>query len=303
MTDLGTDAMSLIRRAKALDEPSDELCAEVALRVATRLQEEATDESPQTATLSQPMAFNEGVTQWRPRVRWFERKGHRALSWSLAALVLGVSAGAWGAFSQGALSLDWLQAKLTATAPAADGAPTEPPSVRRGGPATPNAEQPPNSKAGSLSGPGPNHDPTMQPKPELPSSAEPELPPRTAASPETPTSRSLQPADSLNLELEVIARARTALQHQDYATALSSSYDHATQFPTGQLLPEGQAIAAIAHCHLGHGAAGARTFLKRFPNSLFTQRVSRECGLLSNSGSNTTGGTTYPQNDPSEGSF
>jgi hypothetical protein len=101
---------------------------------------------------------------------------------------------------------------------------------------------------------------------------------------------------SIDAELALISRARDALSASRHAEALELTRTHARDFASGALLEERRAIEALAQCRSGHGPSAGRAFVRRWPDSLFTPRVSADCGLQ-----NSVPFAASPGTDPGNG--
>jgi hypothetical protein len=81
--------------------------------------------------------------------------------------------------------------------------------------------------------------------------------------------------------MQLIERARRALDRGAATEALRLLLRHARSFRTGQLVEERLALHAITLCATGDFARGrklSRAFLRRYPRSPMRTRVTSACG-------------------------
>jgi len=81
-------------------------------------------------------------------------------------------------------------------------------------------------------------------------------------------------------ELELMQRARAALERHEYAAALGILDAHADRFPSGQLVEDRRALRVVALCESGEttGTARARrAFAADYPGSHHQRRISAAC--------------------------
>ncbi|MCH9688098.1 MAG: sigma-70 family RNA polymerase sigma factor [Deltaproteobacteria bacterium] len=89
-------------------------------------------------------------------------------------------------------------------------------------------------------------------------------------------------SDALSAEVEMVARARAAIDQGQTPRALEILHRHAERFPKGQLKIERAAYRAIALCEGGdtiRGRGEARVFVASHPSSSLRARVTDACGL------------------------
>lgn len=95
--------------------------------------------------------------------------------------------------------------------------------------------------------------------------------------------RATQPkvtSDTLAAELSLLSRAQQALREHAPADALRIVRQHADSFPRGALQEERSGIEALAHCLLGETShASVARFLSAHPSSPVAARVRKECAL------------------------
>ncbi len=163
--------------------------------------------------------------------------------------------------------------------------------TERGGAGEPIAPAPHVSEPARASSDGPARraaEPAETPRLSVepaPASAPPAPPtPSARGAAATPTaSPTHRAASGSELELDLIVAARNALRERRYADVRRESARHAAAFPRGELCEEREAIRALADCREGHDAERAVAFLRRWPSSLFVERVTRDCSLPPNS--------------------
>ncbi len=83
-------------------------------------------------------------------------------------------------------------------------------------------------------------------------------------------------------ELELIGRAKQDIDRGSSATAQRWLREHARLYPHGVLQPEREALTVVATCGEGRGASAesaAQAFLRRYPRSIYRNRVERACHL------------------------
>lgn len=262
MLDLDDDALGLIRAARGGDDPS----AEERTRAlqSFRVERDRLEQAPVLPVRRLPL---------RSR-RW-------TLTWSIAAFVSLASAGAfadWHAVARQVRAIgEWPSRLFRETVVESDHAP-RPGSARAtatGVWTESSVALNPQPEVPSLSYPAPL--PSAEPSSAEPSSAE-VLRPEPAASRVAAAPRPVvRNAAALADELALIAAARDALASREHARALEFTREHARRFPKGALLEERRAIEALAHCRSGRGDALGVAFVQRWPDSLFTPRIKRDC--------------------------
>ncbi len=103
--------------------------------------------------------------------------------------------------------------------------------------------------------------------------------PVAAVEPEPATARPrppLRPEDALKVEVELLGRARAALDHGSPDAALAALRHHGRRFADGQLAEEREALEIVALARLGKvGAAQSKAnrFLRQHSRSLHSQAV------------------------------
>lgn len=85
--------------------------------------------------------------------------------------------------------------------------------------------------------------------------------------------------DPLEAELGLLRRLEEALARRDTHEARHLLAQHRERFPQPVLLEERQGLSALVGCmeHSSHALASSRAFAARYPNSVLTARVLREC--------------------------
>jgi hypothetical protein len=99
-------------------------------------------------------------------------------------------------------------------------------------------------------------------------------------------------ADTLDGEVELLHRVRDAVSRGDARSARRLLEQHTASFPRPALLEEREGFQAIVRCVEARALASerrmerrrgaltrARAFVQRYPHSVLTQRVQRECEL------------------------
>jgi hypothetical protein len=122
--------------------------------------------------------------------------------------------------------------------------------------------------------------PAIEPKPAAPPPAiapPPVDPPRAAVVEDrAPPSTAPEPSDSLAIETQLVARARSALGGGDLDAAQAALDEHARRFPHGALEEDRVAYATIVACRRGDADA-RHAFLQRYPRSPHRPRVDEAC--------------------------
>jgi len=104
-----------------------------------------------------------------------------------------------------------------------------------------------------------------RPKPEAPEAAEPPAP---------------SPADSLQAERALLAKANAALRDGNPDAALAALGEHQKKFPRGVLEEERAATTVLALCATGRASEGKKSrdrFLTAWPRSVHAARVRAAC--------------------------
>lgn len=99
--------------------------------------------------------------------------------------------------------------------------------------------------------------------------------PRPRAKAPTPEPRASQ-------ELDLIITARNALAGRRHSDARAAADRHALEFPSGVFVEEREAILALCACRATGASERARAFIKRRPDSLFAERIRKDCELAPN---------------------
>jgi hypothetical protein len=113
---------------------------------------------------------------------------------------------------------------------------------------------------------------SVEPKPNPPAVARGQ---RAAA----PKSRSIESTD-IHVELELLGRARTALESEDYARVLELVRRHDRDFPRGMLREETAMLRVSALCKVGPKArwvAARARFEREFPGSPLAAHLREDC--------------------------
>jgi hypothetical protein len=92
------------------------------------------------------------------------------------------------------------------------------------------------------------------------------------------TARAPMP-ETLDAEVVMLRLLEEAVSRRDTREAERLLMQHRARFAQPVLLEERQGFSALVGCmeHGGRGLAAARTFVARYPNSVLTPRVLREC--------------------------
>ncbi len=87
------------------------------------------------------------------------------------------------------------------------------------------------------------------------------------------------PASSLSDELRLIQEAQQALSRDQPRQALAALAEHRSSFPDGSMREDREALRVVALCKRGDADrdAAARAFRRRWPRSLFSQRIETAC--------------------------
>lgn len=147
--------------------------------------------------------------------------------------------------------------------------------------------------------------PIEAPRPHL--SRAPSGEPARRGTSELPVSHAESPAadrstsTSTSTELDLIITARNALGEKRHADARAAAERHALQFPAGAFGEERDAILALCACRESGARERARVFIERRPESLFAERIRRDCKLTSNSVPGTPSAGTHQESPPRSG--
>ncbi|MDB4976196.1 MAG: hypothetical protein JWN48_4537 [Myxococcaceae bacterium] len=265
MSELSSDAKSLVEAGRAADEPSIDDKARLRKRLAAELGAGVFAAAAVAATPSEAARQADVLRAASTRSAW---RASRTLKWFAAA-------GSAAAVYVAAVAL--LPAKPAVAPPRADQAApccseaAQPPVPRSDAPA--QLPVPATNGEASSSAPAPHNARSAPTKSARRARKGP-----AAVSPSATTAGA--PADSLSAELALLAQAQRALRVRDANAALRVVQEHAAQFPRGQLQEERAGIAALAYCQLGQKSEPAvSAFLVRAPHSPVAARVRKECGL------------------------
>lgn len=106
-------------------------------------------------------------------------------------------------------------------------------------------------------------------------------PPQPLLTPNRASSaRPAERTSTFEAELALIKRAKSALDSEGAAEALSLLAEHSRRFPAGVFAGEREALRALALCRSGRFAEGlalGRRFIEAHPRSPLVDRVHREC--------------------------
>jgi hypothetical protein len=296
MLDLDDDALALIRAARGGDDPSAEERAAVltAFRVAR--------EQPEAHAAPRRLARRVFPRRW-------------AFTWSLAAVVSLGSVGAfadwhevlrqvrtfelenWRRWPALVFGVEQAEPSLRAAPKAAVEQLNPQPELPMTGTVTTTfrsegtTSPPPTTRAddtGSVPVAGETHtEPSVVPKPEraLPAGALLAGSAGVTGSANSRVERPTTPRAAVPVvnehegELALVVAARDALALGRYVQALEFTRQHAAQFASGAFAQERCAIEALALCRGGFGHRLGLDFVQRWPGSLFTPRIVRDCGL------------------------
>jgi len=95
-----------------------------------------------------------------------------------------------------------------------------------------------------------------------------------------PTSVGLPPRGDTESEHQVLGAAWSALAQGDLTEVRTLAREHARRFPRGMLVPEREAIEAIADCKATRDPARGAKFLQDHPRSPLAPHVQAVCGSL-----------------------
>ncbi len=107
----------------------------------------------------------------------------------------------------------------------------------------------------------------------------------SASEPEPAPAAVIQPpinVEQLRREVQLLARARSYIEHQDFAAAVIELEQHRAAFAQGTLIEEREALLLIAHCRLGHTQSAERDRFRRgYPASAYRARITEACRAVS----------------------
>ena len=88
-------------------------------------------------------------------------------------------------------------------------------------------------------------------------------------------------AEDLSAEMALVRTASDALARGDESAALAALREHAHRFASGSLRVERDGLRAIAECsrETGPSNASAKRFLRMYPHSLLSARVTKACAV------------------------
>lgn len=122
-------------------------------------------------------------------------------------------------------------------------------------------------------------------------SPEPISPKSSATAPASMSSAARGPSGFSEVEVNLIAAARSALASGNYEQTRRLLDEHRTEFPRGALSEERETLRALVACRESGNTDLAQRYIQRRPQSLFAPRLIRECGL------STTPPPAVPRND------
>lgn len=93
------------------------------------------------------------------------------------------------------------------------------------------------------------------------------------------SSRANTPNRSIDTELELVVAARDALTRGDHPEVQRLVRVHRSKFEQGELAPEVAGIRALSDCRSGAGSRSAAAYLERYPETLLTPGLRKECRL------------------------
>lgn len=104
---------------------------------------------------------------------------------------------------------------------------------------------------------------------------------RSEAAKPTRSRKGRASAEDLAAEMALVRAASVALAEGDQAAALAALREHARRFASGSLRVERDGLSAIAECtqKSGPSDASAKRFLRMYPHSLMSARVTKACAV------------------------
>lgn len=306
---LSKDARALLRAARG----GDDISTAERQRVLQAFQERAaSDDTVADSAASTPRRHSARATRSRPRRKLPRPMRHAA--WALAAVISTGSLAALardGAFSGWRAAIEKVLGTLTGErSTQGQEAAVKRPAARRDVPALgePETKAP---EPAVMHEPEPDDDTTRPAVADtetarLPRTHEPADSSRAHAraatrEPSPSRTKSAAPDPSASAELDLIVMARNALAARQHAEARAAAERHALRFPAGAFAEEREAILALCACRETGARESARAFIERRPDSLFAERIRRDCKLGTNlvPGASATG--THQESPPRSG--